>query len=168
MKRQWVANGTKTHQNRCMTTLKPRQPPGSAKRRARAFSLQIADLQDQGYSLEAIREALADAGVTVSKSTVQREAVVGRRLRASAAGLPPADDGTAGAESDDGVSCAPQATPSVGREVSQTASKPAGAAGGVPSSGAPPAMGGTNSSRQAAADFVSGVITNPLMRRGKQ
>jgi hypothetical protein len=35
-------------------------------------------LHDQGYTFEAIREALADVGVVVSRSTVHREIV---RLR---------------------------------------------------------------------------------------
>lgn len=54
--------------------LTPRQPPGRKSRKARAFSTEIRRLRGLGYSTEAIREALADVGVHVSKSTVQREA----------------------------------------------------------------------------------------------
>jgi IS30 family transposase len=41
---------------------------------AGAFSQEIRRLRAEGYSFEAIREALAKAGVAVSNSTVQREA----------------------------------------------------------------------------------------------
>jgi hypothetical protein len=41
----------------------------------------MVELRSQGYTFEAIREALADAGVKVSNSTVQREVA---RLRRTA------------------------------------------------------------------------------------
>ena len=53
--------------------LNPRIPPGRTNRKARAFASEIARLRLDGYGCGAIREALADAGVDVSKSTVQRE-----------------------------------------------------------------------------------------------
>ncbi len=53
--------------------LAPKDPPGRSTRRARGFALEIGLLRAEGYTLEAIREALGDAGVNVSKSTVQRE-----------------------------------------------------------------------------------------------
>ena len=53
--------------------LSPKNPPGRANRKALAFAIEIARLHKDGYSGEAIREALADVGVIVSKSTVQRE-----------------------------------------------------------------------------------------------
>ncbi len=53
--------------------LVPKDPPGRSTRRARGFAADIGQLRAQGYTLEAIREALAEAGVNVSKSTVQRE-----------------------------------------------------------------------------------------------
>jgi hypothetical protein len=59
--------------------LTPKGPPGRITRKARAYAADIGSLHSQGYTLEAIREALADAGVHVSKSTVQRE--VARYLR---------------------------------------------------------------------------------------
>lgn len=58
-------------------SLIPRRPPGRCNRKARAFSAEIRRLHAEGYSFEAIREALAEAGVVVSRSTVQREAVRG-------------------------------------------------------------------------------------------
>jgi hypothetical protein len=53
--------------------LNPKNPPGRTNRKALAFAVEIARLNKDGYSGEAIREALADVGVIVSKSTVQRE-----------------------------------------------------------------------------------------------
>ncbi|MBA4261939.1 MAG: hypothetical protein C0443_07975 [Comamonadaceae bacterium] len=53
--------------------LAPKDPPGRSTRRARGFAAEIGQLRAQGYTFEAIREALAEAGVSVSKSTVQRE-----------------------------------------------------------------------------------------------
>lgn len=54
--------------------LVPVRPPGANARKARAFAADIVQLRAQGYTFEAIREALAGAGVQVSNSTVQREA----------------------------------------------------------------------------------------------
>lgn len=54
--------------------LTPRQLPGRITRKARAYAPEILRLREAGYSLEAIREALTDAGVKVSRSTVWREA----------------------------------------------------------------------------------------------
>lgn len=53
--------------------LAPKHPPGRSTRKARVFGAEIGQLRAQGYTFEAIREALAEAGVHVSKSTVQRE-----------------------------------------------------------------------------------------------
>lgn len=53
--------------------LNPAIPPGRSNRKAREFSAEIAQLCMDGYGCKAIREALAEAGVNVSKSTVQRE-----------------------------------------------------------------------------------------------
>ena len=54
--------------------LVPTQPPGRSTRKARDFEMEIVQLRAQGYTLEAIRNALAIAGVHVSISTVRREA----------------------------------------------------------------------------------------------
>lgn len=51
----------------------PVRPPGPSSRKARGFTSEILQLRAQGYTFEAIREALAGAGVHVSNSTVQRE-----------------------------------------------------------------------------------------------
>jgi hypothetical protein len=60
--------------------LTPTGPP-TGYRRARNLAPQMVELRSQGYTFEAIREALADAGVKVSNSTVQREVA---RLRRTA------------------------------------------------------------------------------------
>ena len=54
--------------------LVPTHPPGRSTRKAREFEAEIVQLRAQGYSLEAIRNALVNAGVHVSISTVRREA----------------------------------------------------------------------------------------------
>ena len=53
--------------------LVPARPPGPSSRKAKGFACEILHLRAQGYTFEAIREALAGAGVHVSNSTVQRE-----------------------------------------------------------------------------------------------
>jgi hypothetical protein len=65
--------------------LNPAIPPGRSNRKAREFSVEIARLCMHGYGCKAIREALAEAGVNVSKSTVQRE--IARLSRPVARGL---------------------------------------------------------------------------------
>ncbi len=54
--------------------LDPTEPPGRATRKARHFEDGIVQLRAQGYTLDAIRRALASVGVQVSISTVRREA----------------------------------------------------------------------------------------------
>lgn len=54
--------------------LTPRLPPGRKSRKALAFADEIRRLRALGYTNDAIRQALADAGVNVSSSTVHREA----------------------------------------------------------------------------------------------
>ena len=66
--------------------LVPIRPPGPNARKARAFEAEIRQLRARGYTFEAIREALAGAGVHVSNSTVQRE--VARATKSQAAAAP--------------------------------------------------------------------------------
>ncbi len=61
--------------------LRPETAPGRKTRKARAFTTEIQRLADQGYSLAQIRDVLQAAGLTVSKSTVRREA--GRRAHST-------------------------------------------------------------------------------------
>ena len=62
----------------------PKDPPGRVNRKARAFETEIARLRAEGYTCEAIRTALNEAGVQVSLSTVQREAIRSSPIRRSA------------------------------------------------------------------------------------
>lgn len=68
--------------------LVPLAPPGRITRKARDFEADIVQLRAQGYTLDAIRQALNAAGVHVSISTVRREA-----LRSAAAVAIPTADG---------------------------------------------------------------------------
>lgn len=65
--------------------LVPIRPPGPNARKARAFAAEIWQLRAQGYTFEAIREALAAVGVNVSNSTVQREVARATKHQALAA-----------------------------------------------------------------------------------
>jgi hypothetical protein len=58
-------------------SLQPRRPPGHAKRKALTYAADIVSLRAQGHTYSAIREALEDAGVLVSISTVRREVLNG-------------------------------------------------------------------------------------------
>lgn len=53
--------------------LTPNLPPGRANRKALAFAAEINRLRTAGYSFEAIRLALLEAGLKVSRTTVKRE-----------------------------------------------------------------------------------------------
>lgn len=117
--------------------LLPTEPPGRATRKARRFEAQIARLRTEGYSLAAIRRALAGAGVQVSISTVRREAIRSVISAATVAGAP----GLA--------SVLPQTT---GTDVR----RPADALG----SAALPEVSG----KDQAEAFLRRQITNPLLR----
>jgi hypothetical protein len=94
--RLWVASESKPNQVRVeseslpahidRTRLTPKVPPGRSNRKVRSFELQIAQLCIQGYTLEAIRDALAEVGVRVSKSAVQREAARSAKARRQVTG----------------------------------------------------------------------------------
>ena len=73
-------------------SLQTRRPPGHGKRKALTYVADIASLRSQGHSYSAIREALEDAGVLVSISTVRREVLKGTP---TAAALKPAVDAPA-------------------------------------------------------------------------
>ena len=64
-------------------SLQTRRPPGHAKRKALAYTADIVRLRGAGHSLAAIREALEDAGVLVSISTVRREVLKGASTAAA-------------------------------------------------------------------------------------
>jgi hypothetical protein len=116
--------------------LTPKDPPGRANRKARAFELEIVRLRSEGYTCEAIRIALVEIGVDVSLSTVQREAAkhLSRRpaVATKAASLTPAADLSALPTSARSASSALAADGRSGREIAEA--------------------------------FVSSRITNPLIR----
>ena len=118
--------------------LKPKQPPGRASRKARAFGEEIRRLQLEGYTCEAIRVALAEAGVEVSRSTVQREGarVFRRQMLAS----------HAAASSEMGAPPSPTSVPD-SRQTSKSSF-----------------AGDSRSGREIADAFFKGRISNPLVR----
>jgi len=72
-----TAAGEVAHRSRKGRGVKlvPLAPPGRITRKARDFEADIVQLRAQGYTLDAIRQALNAAGVHVSISTVRREAL---------------------------------------------------------------------------------------------
>lgn len=118
--------------------LQPRHPPGRKSRKARAFAAEIHRLKADGYTCDEIRQALADVGLVVSRSTVQREAARAWRrtnpMGATAAAVV--------------TSSAPLAHP-----VEQAGVPPA----------ARPRTDDPRTPRQIAADFMRDQVTNPLL-----
>jgi hypothetical protein len=53
--------------------LNPKLPPGHAGRKALRYACEMHRLRAEGHTLESIRLALLDAGISVSLSTVRRE-----------------------------------------------------------------------------------------------
>lgn len=118
--------------------LLPEEPPGRVTRKARRFEAEISQLRAQGYSLDAIRRALAGAGVQVSISTVRREAI--RHAVAAATGA--SVQGT------------------------QRESRPLTAAHALPPAEATASAGLAEeaSGKDQAEAFLRSQITNPLLR----
>ncbi len=121
--------------------LAPMQPPGRITRKARDFEAEIVQLRAQGYTLEAIRQALAGAGVHVSISTVRREA------NRHAAPNPVAAAGVN----------APRVLPAPPHQTCATAAAPAEVVN-------KPAMPEQPSGKDLAAAFARSKSTNPLIR----
>lgn len=124
--------------------LAPKHPPGRANRKARAFTAEIHRLRAAGYSFEAIRLALHEAGVQVSRTTVKREAA-----------RPPAVVGPA--RQRHAAAPAPQAPWSNGAPASFQQPTQSAAA---PSSYA----GDSRSGEEIVEAFMQGRVTNPLMQ----
>ena len=113
----------------------PKHPPGRSNRKARAYAAEIARLRTEGYTFEAIRSTLADTGLEVSLSTVQREAARSTRR---------------GIGNDDRP---------VHHTPIQRVLPP------VPPINAPLALGtAPRSAKEIAAEFMAKHITNPLVR----
>ena len=53
--------------------LQPKRPPGRIDRKAAAYASEILRLRAEGYTYEAIREALAGVGIELSESALRRE-----------------------------------------------------------------------------------------------
>lgn len=116
--------------------LQPRREPGRRDRKAAAYAAEIVRLRAEGYTFEAIREALADVGIQLSESALRREV---RRQRQ------PADR-----------------TPSSVRPASRT---PAIAPASSPPASVPAASVPTGSSgRDIAEAFFNANPSNPLLR----
>lgn len=118
-------------------SLQTRRPPGHANRKALAYAADIVTLREAGHTYESIRQALEDAGVQVSLSTVRREV-----LRDA----PPAAVATA----------APGQRPRAARDVNPVAT--ADRTGQVPED----RHGLDLPGRAVAEEFMRGRSTNPL------
>lgn len=127
----------KTRSNRMYLT--PKLPPGRANRKALTFVGEINRLRAAGYSFEAIRLALLDAGVHVSRTTVKREA---------ARGLATATTTEHGYPVKTAV---PMAPAGVADEVSTTVSF----------------AGDARSGKEIAEAFMNRRVNNPLMQKRK-
>ena len=124
--------------------LAPKHPPGRANRKALAFMAEIHRLRAAGYSFEAIRLALQEAGVQVSRTTVKREAA---RLPAV---VEPARQRHASAP----ASQRPSSTdaPTSFHEPTQSLPAPGSYAGD------------SRSGKEIVEAFMQGRVTNPLMQ----
>jgi hypothetical protein len=122
--------------------LTPAQPPGRITRKARHYVPQIIRLREQGYTLEAIQQSLAAAGVAVSISTVRREAM---RPMPSAAWFGPT------APPSPALAC-PTAAPAANASVP----------------GASVSVAGASSGKEVAEAFARSKSANPLVRAKEQ
>lgn len=137
--------------------LKPDQPPGRCSRKALSFSYEIARLHAAGYTLQAIRSALAKVGVKVSRSTVHREVTKARRQQPSRpfeeSGRCQMDQVAQGA----GVDATPH--PQKAAAPAHPAHPPA------PAPRATPGFTGGPRGEDVAKAYMATQITNPFMRR---
>ena len=125
--------------------LVPTQSPGRGTRKARDFGNEIVELRAQGYTLDAIRAALANAGIHVTVSTVWRET---KRAKAPPSGTP-------------GTQVRLPAAPPM-----QTTTQRSGIA--TPAPIAAPVHPERPDGRKQAEVFMSTQITNPLIRSKEQ
>ncbi|MCC5617914.1 hypothetical protein LC605_23080 [Nostoc sp. CHAB 5836] len=126
-----------------MVRLTPTGPPGRASRKALVYHGEIVRLRALGYTLSAIRQALADAGIEVSLATISRE------LRHV------------------GVSGAAMAGPYAGdhpEAVAVSSTWPSPALSPTTRPAITPAPREPTSGRDLADAFMKTVITNPLFR----
>jgi hypothetical protein len=124
--------------------LVPVRPPGTNARKARAFGSELLQLRLQGYTFEAIREALAAAGIHVSNSTVQREVARASRQMPT---VPPTKEGKS-AKAHVVATALPPAVPVATPRAPTTDSLPPD----------------WQSGRDVAKEYMRGQITNPFAR----
>jgi hypothetical protein len=121
--------------------LQPKQPPARKSRKVRPYADEICRLQADGYTCEEIRVALADAGVVVSRSTVQREAARALQRRPAMGPTPTPTDQT--------QTSAPATPPNDRSHIHPSLRLQAV---------------DPRTARQAAEDFMKDQVTNPLLR----
>lgn len=126
--------------------LTPKLPPGRSSRKALAYADEIQRLRASGYSFDAIRRALLDAGLDVSLTTVKREAAK-RPVATQTAPLCTAPSAATSAHA-----AAPEPSQLLHAPVAGTTS-PASFAGDA------------RSGREIVDAFMQGRSSNPLMRQ---
>lgn len=130
--------------------LEPKHPPRRTRHKLCAYSAEIHRLHAEGYTCDEIRDALAEVGLAVSRSTVQREAARGRQQPAATSlGNSAAPMTTAGVV----------AAPAVKATSSGHEPVPA-----LASSRAVPPAEDPRTAKQVAEDFMKDQIINPLLR----
>lgn len=140
--RRWTGTAAFADREEGGVKLVPPGPPGRITRKARDFEGDIVQLRAQGYTLDAIRQALEAAGVQVSVSTVRRESLRGGRAVPSPLGT------------------SSRSRVDLPGAVLQDAD-PVGAPGGVVNDTASPAW---LKGRDVAEAYMRDHITNPLSR----
>jgi hypothetical protein len=126
--------------------LVPKEPPGRSTRKARGFAKDMRELRAQGYTFEAIREALAAAGVHVSNATVQRE--VARVAKGPATA----------------VAASSGVQPGHELQIPESTAEVPGFRASPPDSPESPTEVDLRSGREVAEAYTSSLITNPLVR----
>lgn len=130
--------------------LEPKHPPRRTRYKLSAYSAEIHRLNAEGYTCDEIRDALAEVGLVVSRSTVQREAARGRqRPAATSASCSAAPMTAAGV-----VAVSAVMAPSSGHEPGPS----------LATSRAVPPADDPRTAKQVAEDFMKDQITNPLLR----
>jgi hypothetical protein len=130
--------------------LEPKHPPRRTRYKLWAYSAEIHRLNAEGYTCDEIRDALAEVGLVVSRSTVQREAARGRQRPAATSATSSAAPKTSAR-----ALAAPTVVDiSIGPEpVSSLTTSPAVAPADDP-----------RTAKQVAEDFMKDQVTNPLLR----
>lgn len=133
-----------------LVQLEPKHPPRRTRCKLWAYSAEIHRLHAEGYTCDEIRDALAEVGLVVSRSTVQREAARGRQRPVATSAPNLARQMTA-----DAVAAAPAVmAPSTGSQSVLS----------LATSSAAPATDDPRTAKQVAEDFMKDQITNPLLR----